>query len=200
MPPITGMASYEQVARTQQDMIRQKGAHYAQKQVHYICGKLPNPMQIMILHQCGARVSSFFDPEHTTTASWHLNLVSEKAKSASPYLKKPVFAPSPMHCTWQSPRNSQCSSCLLSPQCRHGHAWDSLAIGSMASTVTMLQQWGMAGTMSEVMFRACPGMVNGACHSGMSGDMEAGTVSSDLRQAELALKLIFMSSFTLLMV
>ena len=120
MPPITGMASYEQVARTQQDMIRQKGAHYAQKQVHYICGKLPDPMQIMILHQCGARVSSFFDPEHTTTASWHLNLVSEKAKSASPYLKKPVFAPSPMHCTWQSPRNSQCSSCLLSPQCRHG--------------------------------------------------------------------------------
>ena len=54
-----------QVGRKQQDMIRQKGAHYAQKQVHYICGKLPNPMQIMILHQYGAQVASFFDPAHT---------------------------------------------------------------------------------------------------------------------------------------
>lgn len=44
------------------------------------------------------------------------------------------------------------------------------------------------------------GMFNGACHSGMSGDMEAGTVSWELRRSELALKLIFMSSFTLLMV
>ena len=81
-----------------------------------------------------------------------------------------------------------------------GHAWDSLAIGSRASTVTRLQQWGMAGTIYYVVPGHERGMVNGACHSGMSGDLEAGTGSSDLRQAELALKLIFMSSFTLLMV